>query len=127
MNYRVYESNTVKRYSNDMMVSPGVKFLITNAPVISLSSFLLYFASGVLHETTRGVLPRWAVVPITVALLPVLNVIHREWIWFKDRRRAASLGAVMPPLIPDKYPFYLGSLAMQLNSFLYGYPGTDPP
>lgn len=109
------------------MVSPGVIFLITNTPTILFSSFFLYFSSGFLHEKTGGALPRWVVAPIAVTLLPVLHVVHREWIWLRDRRAAASMGAVVPPLVSDKYPFYLGSLAMQLNSFLYGYPGTNSP
>lgn len=105
------------------MVSPGVRFLITNAPTTLFLSFLLYFGSDVLYTKTEGAFPRWAIVPLAVVLVPSLAVIHREWSLFKYRRTAASVGAVIPPLIPDKWPFHLGVLAAMLESFLHGYPG----
>lgn len=106
------------------MFSPGVRFLFTNTPTILFLSFLLYFASDVLYTKTEGAFPRWAIVPLAVVLVPSLGVLYREWTLFKHRRAAASLGAVVPPLIPDKWPFHLGFQAALLESFSRGYPGS---
>lgn len=107
------------------MFSPGVRFLITNAPAIISLSVLLYFGSDFLYNKTGGAFPRWAIVPLAIVVVPYLGVLRLEWSLFRYRRTAASMGAGIPPLIPDKWPFHLGILAAMLESFLHGYPGSS--
>lgn len=107
------------------MFSPGVRFLITNAPAIIPLSVLLYFGSDFLYNKTGGAFPRWGIVPLAIVVVPYLGVLRLEWNLFKYRRTAASMGAVIPPLIPDKWPFHLNTLAVMLKSFLHGYPGDN--
>lgn len=105
------------------MVSPGLKFLALNAPGILLPSVLLYIGSRVLERQSSGALPRWSIIPLATVLLSVITTLHREWCLFRDRRKAASIGAVIPPLLPDKWPFHLRTLLVMLESIRNGYPG----
>lgn len=41
-----------------------------------------------------------------------------------DKRHAAAIGAVVPPVVEDEWPLYLGNFWKTFNGFMNGYPGT---
>ena len=106
------------------MVSPGVQYLVTNLPTIVLPLGALWYATNCLEAYTSVNIPRWTVVLAAGLSLPLHSVVTSSVADFKNRRRAAAVGAVLAPTVRDKWPFNLGILARLIRSFYDGYPGT---
>ncbi|EIM92719.1 cytochrome P450 monooxygenase pc-2 [Stereum hirsutum FP-91666 SS1] len=103
-----------------MKISPGIRFVFKNSPGIFFSSFFFYFGGYLVQHHSNGILPRWTIVPLSFSILVVLR---REWRFFMDKRHAAAIGAVVPPVVEDKWPLYLGNFWKTFNGFMNGYPG----
>ena len=107
------------------MVSPGVQYLVTNLPTIVFPLGALWYATNCLEAYTSVNIPRWTVVLAAGLSLPLHSVVTSAVADFKNRRRAAAVGAVLAPTVRDKWPFNLGILARLIRSFYDGYPGIS--
>ncbi|KAG5645794.1 hypothetical protein DXG03_005331 [Asterophora parasitica] len=107
------------------MVSPGIAYLVASLPSLTSPLIVVYFLTRLLHEYQSIDLPLWAVIASVLSSIPVAILLKVSFADFIDHRRAAALGAVLPPRVYDKWPAGIGLLLQSINNLKTGYPGQS--
>ncbi|KAJ3501557.1 hypothetical protein NMY22_g18888 [Coprinellus aureogranulatus] len=104
---------------------PGIVYLARHAPRLAAPPVLTYLLLGVVANSYGGYdIPVWLCRAAITLSLPVAIVLQVQWQLYKDQRAASSLGAVLPPTIPDWIPGGLRILLGKGKGHSAGYPGT---
>jgi len=70
-------------------------------------------------------LPLWAIVSSSVVALPVILYTRAELQYWKDKRKAESLGARLAPKVPSKRLAGIDLIAAMTDVFKHGYQGES--
>ena len=103
-----------------MELPPGIIYLAQRLPkflLLPVSFYLLAIAIHVPLSTIFLILLSTLSIPITFTV----SVFYTDYI---DQRRAAALGAVLPPRLSSKWPGGLPLLRKMVDNFRMGKPGT---
>jgi len=104
-----------------MELAPGLKYTARLVPHFLIPSALIYtfLTVGQHHFDTR--LPPWIVALLTIIARPVFFFLLRPYKRWNDKRTAAALGAVLPPLVQETPLTIMKEAAESTKS---GFPGT---
>ncbi|TCD70442.1 hypothetical protein EIP91_003523 [Steccherinum ochraceum] len=100
-----------------LLIGPGFPHVVRYITQLSPPVILVVFASYFFR------IPLWYAIPLTFVSLPVylaFNVVYKRW---QEKRRAAALGAVLPPSYDGVKFGNTDVIAMLLENFKHGYPG----
>ncbi|KAI0772047.1 cytochrome P450 monooxygenase pc-3 [Trametes elegans] len=100
---------------------PGVPFLIRNLLVVSASPFAVYLIRRVL-AVRDVILPTWFWAAATILSGPLLYAIHVQLKFRGFHRRAAALGATLPPELKGTEFANKDLLRGIIDAFTTGYP-----
>lgn len=103
---------------------PGIVYLARHLPTLTTPPFVVYLL-GVVASFYGYEIPIWVHRVAITFSLPVAIAVQVQWQLFKDQRAASSMGAVMPPTLPDWIPGGLRLLFRNKKSCTAGYPGTS--
>jgi len=70
-------------------------------------------------------LPMWAIVSFPVVALPGILYAQTEFQYWKDKRKAMSLGARLAPKVPSKWPAGVDLIAALNNVYKAGHLGES--
>ncbi|KAI9066444.1 cytochrome P450 monooxygenase pc-3 [Trametes sanguinea] len=100
---------------------PGVPFLVTHLVLVSAPPFAVYSLRRVLHARDI-ILPTWFWIIAAILSGPLLYAIHVSNKYRGYRRRAAALGAALPPDLVGKEFGNMDVLRGIIEAFTHGYP-----
>ncbi|KAI0637985.1 cytochrome P450 monooxygenase pc-3 [Trametes polyzona] len=101
---------------------PGIPFLFQHLVLLSAPPFAVYSVKRKLPEWTGVVLPTWFWILAAIAFGPLLYSVHVRQKYRGYRRRAAALGAVLPPELTGHEFGNKDVLRGILDAFTTGYP-----
>jgi hypothetical protein len=107
------------------MYPPGVIYLFHRLPRLLILPAVVYIACRLLSLHVH--IQAWAVALLSVLSLPVaptLSILYTDYI---NYQRADAVGAVLPPLMPNKWPGGFSHLKTLVTNFKRGHPGTVAP
>lgn len=67
--------------------------------------------------------PLWTIISISIISLPVVLYLRTELRYWKDKRRAESLGARLAPKVPSRWPAGIDLIVALIDVFKTGYLG----
>lgn len=103
---------------------PGMVYFAKHLPRLATPPLLTYLM-GVLASSYWGYdIPAWLHRAAITFSLPIAIALQVQWQLFKDKRAASSLGAVLPPIMPDWLPGGLRLLIGSRKGPACGYPST---
>ena len=103
-----------------MNLPPGPAYLARRLPRLLLVPLSFYFAAARLFPQTHSVV----LALLSLLSLPAVftaSVLYKDYV---NQRRAAALGAVLPPRIRSKWPGGFSTLKTLVRSFQMGTPGS---
>ncbi|KAF5387696.1 hypothetical protein D9615_000007 [Tricholomella constricta] len=106
-------------------IPPGIAYLVNRLPTLLSPLIAVYILNRLLLECLGAHLPLWAVIVPAVLSIPVALLLKVSFVDFIDHRRAAALGAVLPPRVEDKWPAGVGLLLQSIDNLKTGYPGEN--
>ena len=107
---------------------PGPSFILRRLfswEVVSYSGFIYVLRVGTRRAGAN--VPLWAIVSSSVAALPVLLLAQCQLEYWRNQRKARSLGARLVPTVPTRWPGGVDLLATIINVFKTGYIGELSP
>jgi hypothetical protein len=112
------------KFTTTMTIPPGLAYLARVLPLILIPPCVVY---GILNIISRDYLeigiPEWLALVVSVFSLPIVLCVSALHTNYRNRREAAARGAVLAPLVKDRWPGGLSTLATILRNFKSGYPG----
>ena len=69
--------------------------------------------------------PFWIIVPSSIIALPIAFYAQGEFQYWRDKRKAESLGARLAPKVPYKWPGGIDLMAALIETFKTGYIGES--
>ncbi|KAJ3514499.1 hypothetical protein NMY22_g14710 [Coprinellus aureogranulatus] len=105
-------------------ITPGFDFLVEN---LVLPASLNYgFLSVVLHFLRLPRVPRWALVSLSLALVPGRMVAGAVYTYQKHKRQARARGARLPPVVVGDGSIGNRDLLPRMrDAWKLGYPGDE--
>lgn len=103
-----------------MALPPGPLYLLRLIPTFAVPSFVVYIALTLLRFQGFSI-PLLLVVPAVVLAQPVyflLCIHYKQW---SDNRIAASLGAIVPPVVQE---WSLSTIKAMAETNKSGHPGA---
>lgn len=70
-------------------------------------------------------LPLWAIVSSSIVALPAILYAQSEFQYWKDKRKAESLGARLAQKVPSKWPAGIDLIITMINVLKTGYLGES--
>lgn len=70
-------------------------------------------------------LPLWKIVSSSVVAFPTVLYAQTEFQYWKDKRKAESLGARLAPKVSSRWPGGIDLIAQMMNVFNTGYLGES--
>ncbi|KAK6984008.1 cytochrome P450 [Favolaschia claudopus] len=83
-----------------MSLPPGIRYLLNLLPTLLTPPFTVYFAKWFAETYLNLQISRMLVVPLCFFSFPIVFTARVQYSLWKDRRAAASHGAVLPSTIP---------------------------
>lgn len=109
-----------------MTIPPGISYLLTNGPKLCAPAIGAYILNNfVLRDVLEIDLPGWVAAILYLLSAPILFTLSVSWKDAKDSWRARSMGAVMPPLVPNKYPGSIDSMLGNAKKRKIMYPSMN--
>lgn len=105
-----------------VLLPPGVPFLFKLLLIVFAPPFGVYAISRVAAAVSHDVLPSWAWVLAAVLSGPLILTVRVQWKYHSFQRRAARLGAILPPEMKGHSFGNLDLLDGILKAFETGYP-----
>ncbi|KDQ55429.1 hypothetical protein JAAARDRAFT_37440 [Jaapia argillacea MUCL 33604] len=107
------------------MAPPGVVYLSQRLPRVCAPPALIYLLYLLAKDFWAINLPNSLVLATIILSPPLALALSVEWTIRRDQRAAATLGAVIPPQVPHRWPGSVDILLKSLNNFKDGYPGDN--
>ena len=111
-------------FSPPFKLPPGPSFLLGQ---FFSGEFILFAGSVYLvsigNEALGLNVPVWATVSCPILALPCILLAHAQYRYWKDGKKAASLGARLAPTVPMRLPGGIDLLAAWMEGFRTGYVG----
>jgi len=107
---------------------PGPSFILRRLfswQVVSYSGFVYALCVGTRRADTN--VPLWVIVSSSIAALPALFLAQRQLEYWRNQRKARSLGARLVPTVPARWPGGIDLLATIIKVFKTGYIGELSP
>ena len=70
-------------------------------------------------------LPVWKIVSASIVTFPVILYAQAEFRYWKDKRKAESLGARLAPQVPYRWPAGIDLIVAMFDEFKTGYLGES--
>nr|GAT60764.1 cytochrome P450 monooxygenase [Mycena chlorophos] len=99
-----------------MALTPGLKFILSSLPGLTLPATIVYFAA----EHRRY--PRWLSILAALSAGPVLAWLKAQYQFIQEEREMRALGAVRVPEMKGKWPWNLDLIVGRLKQGKDGYP-----
>jgi len=104
---------------------PGPSFILRQLLSWEFVSFAAAIYSICIGNKALGLnLPPWVVVSCTILALPCIPLFHAQYQYWRDGRKAASLGARLVPTVPMRLPGGIDLVATLRKAFRTGYIGV---
>jgi len=104
-------------------MTPGVIFLSRTFLSLLFPCIVIATVRFILDDHFGIFIPKRIVIATTVLGIPIITTIRLGWVQIKRRRRAAVLGARVPPMVTGKWLGNLDLLKEIANNIKHGYPG----
>ena len=107
---------------------PGPPFILRRLfswKVVGYSGFVYFLRVGTRRAGAN--VPLWVIVSSSVAALPALFLAQRQLEYWRNQRKARSLGARLVPTVPTRWPGGVDLLATIIKVFKAGYIGELDP
>ena len=107
---------------------PGPSFILRRLfswQVVSYSGFVYALYVGTKRAGTN--VPLWMIVSSSIAVLPALFLAQCQLEYWRNQRKARSLGAQLVPTVPTRWPGGIDLLATIIKVFKTGYIGELSP
>lgn len=109
-----------------MKTPPGISYLITRGPGFCVPGVGAYLLNNLVLRNLLGIhLPIWLSTVLYVLAAPILFSLTVLWSDFNISARAKSMGAVLPPTMPAKYPGGLDFMIKVTKMAKTMYPGKQ--
>ncbi|KAF8055213.1 cytochrome P450 monooxygenase pc-1 [Lyophyllum atratum] len=105
-----------------VIVTPGIDFIARHLALFSVPSALFAVCLRTLGTTYNYHIPTWVVVSGSVLFVPLLSTARIIYKTFKDKRRAAALGARLAPTVDGKSIGNIDILSTMRTLWDTGYP-----
>jgi len=105
---------------------PGPSYILRQLLSLKVAGYAAFV--GCIHVGGEMVgidLPVWAIVSFSVIALPGILYAQSEFQYWKDKKKAKSLGARLAPKVPSKWPAGIDLIAALMNVFKTGYLGES--
>ena len=111
--------------SRPFKLPPGPSFILNQLFSWELASFAtsVYLVRAGSEALGLNV-PAWAIVSCSILALPCIFVAHAQYQYWRDGRKAASLGARLAPVIPRKLPGGIDLITVWMKAFRTDYIGV---
>jgi hypothetical protein len=103
-------------------IPPGIVYLSRNFPRLAAPPALPWLLSSVIESYTGIHVSRWLVAIASVLALPGSIILTHSYSVYKNGVDAAAAGAILPPLVPNKWPAGLDILFSIARRFKDNYP-----
>ena len=103
---------------------PGPSFILRRLfswEAISYSGFVYFLRAGTKRAGAN--VPLWVIISSSVVALPALFLAQSQLDYWKNQRKARSLGARLVPTIPTKWPAGIDLVVALIRVFKTGYLG----
>lgn len=107
-----------------MQLTPGFVFIAQNLPRFLVAPSLVYLCSYIAEDYFGYTLPTGAVVCISIISAPTSLILGNIWDYYRNIRDASARGAVMPTLLPAKWPGGLDLAAQVKKAVETRFPGA---
>jgi len=110
--------------SHPFKLPPGPSFLLGQffSGEFTLFAGFVYLAS--IGNKALGLnIPVWATVSCPILAFPCIILAHAQYRYWRDGKKAASLGARLAPTVPTRLPGGVDLLAAWMEAFRTGYVG----
>ena len=105
---------------------PGPSYILRRLLSWKTISYVAFVGCIRVGGETLGVhLPLWAILSSSTVAFPAIIYARTEFQYWKDKRKAKSLGARLAPKVPSKWPAGLDLIAVLINEFKTGYIGES--
>jgi hypothetical protein len=110
-----------------MDTPPGSLYVLRGLPRLLLLPSVVYIAGTLfqIYYRPHVYLPTWVLPLLAVLSLPVVFTVSVFYTEYTNAKRAAALGAVLPPQVPGKWPGCLSTLRTLIDNFQMGIPGES--
>lgn len=103
-------------------ITPGIDFLVENLVVPASVHYGLLAAA--LHFLKLPRVPRWALVVLSISLVPGRLIAGTVYTYQKHKRRARALGARLPPVVEGDSFGNRALIPRMRDAWQLGYPGA---
>lgn len=105
---------------------PGPSYVLRQLLSLKVAGYVAF--AGCIHvgEEMLGIdVPLWAIVSASIAALPAILYGRTELQYWKNKRKAESLGARLAPKVPSRWPAGIDLIVALINVFKTGYVGES--
>ena len=105
---------------------PGPSYILHQLLSLKVAGYAAFV--GCIHfggEMLGIGVPFWIIVPSSIIALPIAFYAQGEFQYWRDKRKAESLGARLAPKVPYKWPGGIDLMAALIETFKTGYIGES--
>ena len=106
-----------------VQIPPGLAYLCLNLPRVFTPAITVYSFAVIIRRAFDIRVSPWLMTLTYISLLPVAFCLSVLWRDLKNKRRANSLGAVLPPRISGRLPGSVDMLWIGSKLRYTAYPG----
>jgi hypothetical protein len=103
---------------------PGLVYLFKRLHFLLLPPIAVYLAFNVAKQYLGLCIPKWIFVVTILLARPTLTFVRNQYTDSNNRKRAAALGAVLPPHVQES-PFTVAKKAFRVHDGFPGLPSSS--
>ncbi len=108
-----------------MQLTPGLALICQNLHIILAAPSVVYLFSYLIQDFLGHSIPIGAVVCICILFAPASVLLGSIWGYYRNVRDATARGAVLPQLLPSKWPGGLDLAAQVKKAVESRFPGAS--
>lgn len=102
---------------------PALPYVVNHILRLGYPSALLYIPLSVINRRVTDPHPTWFIIALSLLAIPVMHVGGPRYQYWYEKRKAAQLGAVMPPRWNGRILGNIDIVWTLTKAYMYGYPG----